>query len=418
MPKAESNLNYSSFFTEKLFFWSCLVFLFGLFFSRAILSISCVLLLAAAGADYYFNSKKLDVKPYIWLFPIIYIALIFSGLYSEDITQWQIMLFKNSIYIIIPLAFLFVKKPNLKQLNILFLSFIFYCLVCLSINSISAVINYHQFLNDVANSKNIKPLIGPDHSELGVLSVVAFVLLIYLIIKCKTIKNKLFLGLLLILLIFELHFIAYRFSIISIYLLTFLYSFKELIFYKKMKYVWAIVIVAFIMMFSILMIPSIKNRYKNTITDFKSIVENKNPNYESVGQRWAAIKCAFEIIKKNPILGVSAADASLKMQQQYGVNSYFLIPENRIFIHNQFVYFVLCFGCPFSILFMFFLGFTIYKGSQNQHLLIWVILPFLFHMMIENTLEKQMTANAFIFFWLLLNIKKTENNSAVTQKTN
>lgn len=402
MPKAESNLDYSSFFYKKLFFCSCLIFIFGLFFSRAILSISCVLLLVSTSLECYLKPKKITFNPIFFIFPLLYFALILSGFYSDNINYWKILLFKNSIFIVIPLAFLLSKKLSIKQLNTLLLSFILWCVACLTINSILVVLNYHQFLNDVTNSKNIQSVIGPYHSDLGVLSVISFVLLIYLISIEKIRKRKMALFLLLGLLFLELHFIAYRFSIVAIYLLCVIYCLKEIIVHKQFKYLIGIGTLILITSISILVIPAVKNRYNNTINDVRSIIENKNPNFQSIAQRWAAIQCASEIITKHPIFGVSPADASLEMKQQYDKNSYLLIPENRVFIHNQFLFLLLSFGIPFTFIFIILLMFLIYKGGQNQHLFIWLIIPFFFHMMIENTLEKQITASAFIFLLLLL----------------
>ncbi|MFC5284329.1 O-antigen ligase family protein [Pedobacter alpinus] len=212
---------------------------------------------------------------------------------------------------------------------------------------------------------------------------------------------------------FEIHLIAYRFSILNIYLLIIIYCFKEFFIRKKFKYFLGILVLIGVIILGINTIPSVEKRLQNSIIDLKSITENENPNYQSVGQRWAAVKCAFEVIKAHPILGVSPADAKFEMQKQYEKNSYLLIPENRIFIHNQFIYLVLSFGIPFSLLFILFLTLEIYKKIKTNALFIWLIIPFVFHMMLENTLERQITINTFVFLFFMVNAIKQKPHQLI-----
>ncbi|WP_161603033.1 O-antigen ligase family protein [Pedobacter arcticus] len=398
------------FFEADKFAWLCYLFVCCLFFSRAGLAISGVLMLTYTVAFYLKNPLKIALKPIHILFFSIYFVCVFSVLFvGKNLDYGLNLLFKNAIFLVLPLAFLLVKELSQKAVNRVFLLFIFSTICCVSINTVEALLNFNRFLQDVGNSKNIVPFIGPSHTELGVLIVVAFVLGFYLAIHSKNRKLKWLLLCGLALLFVELHIIAYRFSLVSTYLIIVLYCFAILI--KKRDYkLFFLTVLGFVIALCILsLIPSVKIRFQNTITDITTVSENRNPNFQSVTQRALAVACATELIKEYPWFGVSPADANLKMQNQYAKNSYLLIPENRIFIHNQFLYYILCFGIPIGFLIGLSLVVLILRKAFSNPLLFWAMLPFLFHMMMENTLERQIAANAFIFMFLVVSRKSEQN---------
>lgn len=399
-------LNRMRFLEADKFAGLCYLFVCCLFFSRAGLAIAGVLMLIYAIVFYLKNPFKILLKPVYVLFFSIYFVCVFSVLFvAENLAYGLNLLFKNAVFLVLPLAFLLTKELSYKSVNRVFLLFIFSTICCVSINTANALLNFNQFLQDVGNSKNIVPFIGPSHTELGVLVVVAFVLGFYLAMHSKNKQFKWLLLCGLALLFVELHIIAYRFSLVSIYLIILLYCFAILIKKRDYKLFFLTVCGLGIAVYTLSLIPSVKIRLQNTITDITTVIENRNPNFQSVTQRVLAVACATEVIQQHPWFGVSPADANLKMQSQYAKNSYLLIPENRIFIHNQFLYYILCFGMPTGFLIGISLLVLILRNAFNKPLLFWAMLPFLFHMMLENTLERQITANAFIFIFLILDKK-------------
>ncbi|HEX7367025.1 MAG TPA: O-antigen ligase family protein [Pelobium sp.] len=394
-------------FEPNPFVWICYLFIISLFLSRAGLSISGVLLLLYSLYNYFKNPFQVRIKPIHLLLFAIYAVNIVSVLFSSDLNGGFRLLFKNAVLLILPLAFLFYREVHSLKIGRFLWLYLLLVLLCVSANSVDALLNYHQFLVDISNSKNVESGIGPAHQELGVLSAIAFVFGFYLLKNTCSFTERFLLYLVLAVVFVQLHIIAYRFSVIVVYLLGFLYIGAELLRKKNIK-LFSLASLGFVIVVYLLnLIPSVHQRYLNTVDDLKTVTEGRNPNFQSFTQRILAIRCAAEVIKEHPWFGVSPLNASDKMQEQYKKNSYLLIPENRIFIHNQFIYYALCFGIPFGVLCMLGFLILIFREYGLNPLLFWVMLVFLFQMMVENTLERQITTNAFIFLFLVLRNRKS-----------
>lgn len=403
MGKPISYSKYLSFFHEKAFVWSCYFLLIGLFLSRALVSISCVLIVVFGFLNYFYQKTKKQISLEFLLFPLIYLALFISFFWTNHFLVWQKLLFVNSIFLFLPVGMYFGPNFLKKEIKNILLLFSGLCFLLIISTAFKAILNYHQFIDEVERSKNLMLSIGPDHSVLSVLSVVAFFIGInlYQTEKAKWLKS--FFLVALILFFLALNIIAFRFSLICIYLMLLLYSLWSIRQFPK-KYLIYLLGLLVIPIFTFLFyfaFPSVQKRVQNTLIDLQSITSDRNPNFQSLGQRWAAIKCSWELIKKHPLLGTSPADAEFEIQKQYKINSYLLIPQNRIFLHNQLIYYVLVYGIPFGLIFILLLGKLFIKIYHLSPFYFMILLPFILHMQIENTLEKQITANAFLFLFLL-----------------
>lgn len=403
MGKPISYSKYLSLFHEKAFVWSCNFLVVGLFLSRALVSISCVLILVFGLLNYFNQEVKKHISLEFLFFPLIYFVLLISFFWTNHTLIWQKLIFTNSIFLLMPIGIYFGPDFLKKEIKNIFLIFFGLCFLLIISTAFKAILNYQQFINEVERSKNLALSIGPDHSVLSVLSVVALFIGISFYQTEKTKWIKTFFLIALIVFFITLNIIAFRFSLICIYLMLLLYSFWSIKKAPKRSLIYlssllTIPILAALLYFTL---PSIQKRVQNTLTDLQSVTSDRNPNFQSLGQRWAAMKCSWEVIKKHPLLGTSPADAEFEIQRQYEINSYLLIPQNRIFIHNQFIYYVLVYGIPFGLIFIFLLSKLFIKIYQLSPFYFMILLPFIFHMQIENTLEKQITANAFLFLFLL-----------------
>ena len=403
MSKIVRKENYSSFISNYAFEWSCYLLVFGLFYSRALLSISTVLILLSGLLSFYQNKEKgIKIGVVQYLFLAIYIAFILSIFHTNDVNEWKRIVFKVNYLILLPFGFLLAPKLNQIKIKYLLAFFIFCCLACITVDSIYVLLNYEHFIKQVAVSKNIVSVFGPVHTELGLLSTISLVLLVYFIAIEKS-KTKLLLLISLSIIFFlELCIISFRFSLISIFIMGVLYLIYQSIAKKKYNYLIYLFLILFSAVIIVKVVPPVKARYDNTVRDIYSIIENKNPNFQSLGQRWAAIKCTVEIIKENAWFGVSPSDLKDEMQYQYQKDSYLLIPENRIFIHNQFLYYAASFGIPFTVIIFIIFLILIIKEAKNTPLILWVMIPFFLHMFSDNTIERQISGCCILFFLLLL----------------
>lgn len=386
---------------NRLFEISCYIFIIGLFFSRAILSIAIALLFIFGVLSFFFKSKQnleWDIK--FWLFPLIFIFYLLSLFNTSDVENWSAIMLKNSFLFCIPLSFKLSTAVSSKKA--IFIFYILLSFVCVIGTTFKFLLDFEIFSTLVLNSKNIISINGQNHTEFGVLSVVAFLMLGNFILKEKRVLQKWLLISITFLFLLCLHIIALRFALVAIYIILILYSIYVLI--REKKFILGASILATLVLSSLLLynsLESFKNRVINTREDIENIIANGNPNFRSIHQRWAAAKCAVEVTKKNIWLGVSPADLSSEMQQQYNINSYLLIPENRVFIHNQILFYLASFGIIFAALFIIAFSYVLYKETKFSYFPVLIIIPFFLHMQIDNTLERQIMGSAMLFFFFL-----------------
>lgn len=403
-------INEKHFLFNQLFEISCYTFVIGLFFSRAVLSFSIASIFIFGLFSFILRQEyniRWDLK--FLFFPVVYIVYFISILNTSNTADWLSLIVKNAPLFCIPLGFQFAPYLNSKKRDKILFLFFLLAFVCVISTAFKALIDFETFSQLVLQSKNIEPVNGLNHIELGVLSVTAFIILGDFTLKEKRIWAKKILIGISFLYLLSLHIIAYRFALFTIYLLFIIYSIYTIV--KKREYIKGLIILTVFLLIIIVLYNSLdafKNRIINTRVDIESIIRQENPNFQSVHQRWAAIKCAVEITKKNVLYGVSPADLSSEMQHQYNINSYLLIPENRIFIHNQFLFYAASFGIPFVFLFGCGLLFVLYQESRYSYLPIMMMIPFLLHMQIDNTLEKQITASGMLFFFFLTGHKSNK----------
>lgn len=399
---------------EKVFELLCYLLVFGLFFSRAILSISSVLIFLLGILKFGIKkSYKNPISSYL-IFPIIFCCYLLSIVYTDNLLEWKHIVFKNSVMLWLPVGFYFNPQLEKKKIEKILFIITFLGFICVFSTAIKSLFNYQETISAITNSKNIESFIGPQHSELGIISTISFILLVYFLANEKEQKRKLYLLITAIIFFVALNIIAYRFTLLSIYTIASFVIVHQIIIKKKFKYLISLTILCVIAISSLIVFPPLKSRYQNTINDLQSVFGDKNPNYQSIGQRWGATKCAIEVIKKAPYLGVSPADLIDEMNKQYDIDAYYLIPENRIFIHNQFIFYASSFGIIWLLMFLLTILYCIKNLFKKNFLLFLICLAFLMHMQIENSLEKQITLNLIIFVPLLMiNFALQQNENKV-----
>lgn len=374
---------------------SFVCFVLGIFFSRAVLSISIVLILSASIHSFYINDKKKLNKASLVFLPF-YLVLILSYFYTSNRNDWFDMLFKNSVFLLLPLAFLFFQQISKSIVYYIINLFLGLTLVSVVINAIQALFNYNLISELAIKSKTLEPLMGSNFHDLSLIYALTIVFLTYKIIKSTMITYRSLIAFLI--LGVGVFILSYRFALIVLGCSSLIILFKHV---NLKKSLFLKVIVSLLILSLGLLYSPITNKIKTTLYDLESIYGDVNPNFKSLGQRWAAIKCSAEIINNNLFFGVSAPDLPAEMQKQYEENSYLLIPENRIFIHNQFLFYTASYGIFGLCLFMNFLGYLIHKFLKNkQHLAVAILAVFLAQMLIENSLEIQISSYLFLILML------------------
>lgn len=132
-----------------------------------------------------------------------------------------------------------------------------------------------------------------------------------------------------------------------------------------------------------------------------------DPNGHSLLQRLEFWKTGWAIIKKNWAIGVGTGDVQDAFDQQYAIENSALLPINRLRAHNAYLTNWISFGILGVLLFIWMHVAFFIANYKNRN-----ILPLLFCIVamstffIEDTLETQMGAAFFAFFYALFLPKK------------
>lgn len=133
----------------------------------------------------------------------------------------------------------------------------------------------------------------------------------------------------------------------------------------------------------------------------------KDPNGQSVSQRFIYWQTGLKIIRRHWLAGVGAGDIDRAFQQQYKLDESPLKAENRLRSHNQYISFTISLGIAGLALFLWIIGrfWAVAYRRQNRLALLFMTISIL-SFLVEDTLETQMGVTFFAFFFGLFIIPK------------
>jgi len=160
------------------------------------------------------------------------------------------------------------------------------------------------------------------------------------------------------------------------------------------------------------------NALKRTIMEFalgyEHFKEGSGNRGSSIIQRFELWRASFEIIKKNPVIGVGTGDVPQAFKQQL-MAMHSDLSHTSLRSHNQYLSITIAFGI---IGLLWFLWILLYPLKINQLYKDWRYVAFLIIMAVsminEDTIESQAGITYYVFFSLFLYLlsieKETMNN--------
>lgn len=393
--------------SKYLFFFGVILFFIGIFFSRALLSISPAILLVSAltQKDFKQNIKGI-LRNRVFILPLIlYLFGLVCFPIVENQSKWAELLFKNLPYIIFPFSIVI-----LKDLVIKYYKFILYtCILLVVFINTSTLIrlynNYELYSWMIRNSKNIEATGGMFHIHFGIITTLS-IIFCYSIIRFSISHKieKIILAIIALYLFIALHLLAYRTGMVSVYVCIMSEILIEI--FRSKKYLIGTLLIILAIVTPIIAyynVSTFKERIDNTTYDISRYRNGLDINFYSLSQRFAAWENAFVIYKKNIIFGTSAADLVDEMEKQYEVRDFGLRKENQVLIHNQYIFYAVSYGSIGLLFLLYFLTSTIISAWKEQRpaYLLFTIL-FIAVFIIDTVLEMQNGQNMFIFFFSTL----------------
>ncbi|MGM0611894.1 MAG: O-antigen ligase family protein [Bacteroidota bacterium] len=148
---------------------------------------------------------------------------------------------------------------------------------------------------------------------------------------------------------------------------------------------------------------SLRARLSQIIYEYKNYRLHGDPSGHSVLQRLEYWKAALGIIRGNPLIGVGTGDINQSFNKEYKEMETKLDEEYRLRSHNQYLRIGATLGLLGLGLFLLFLFYPVFAARAWEEALFVVFLYIvLMSMVTEDTLETQVGANFFAFFYSFL----------------
>jgi O-antigen ligase len=388
---------------DVIAFTACAGIMVGLLLSRALISISIIMLIANALLNIHLQAhiKSFLTKPHLLLLTGYFVLMGISGCWSSNTAYFaermQIML----PFLVLPFAFHSMQHFEDKWIDRLLMIFI-------SITFVAICWSLFHYFSDKANFdkgygySHVIPTPNNDHIRFSIMVVFSICFAADLCLRYAQKWQAWLYGLFLIFAVYYLHVLSVKTGIVVFYLTAVLF-FIRLVIQKKYRRIALLIVVA-IALLPVLMYnlsASFRNKIgyvRYSITEMGN--QQKQANISDEG-RLISYTYALDAIRNHPIIGVGIGDVADKMQDYYIKDKHqrsvqWLLPHNQLLMAGMAI------GIP-GILYLLLLFFVLGQRCFRHSFLAsaaWVILCFT--SMIEPLFETQYGSCMFLFFLLLL----------------
>ena len=410
---------------QQLAFFFCCVLLVALIYSKFLLSVSMIALLAIALFDLDFkksfplgfnpdlkaNIQKLfTYKAYLSITAFFFLVLV-SGLWSED-SQYLLERLRIKLpFLLMPFAIVSIPSFNKRQ----YLSLFYFLVVLMFVSSLIVGVNY--FLNFEAITKTIlsgKVIPTPMHhirySLVLAFSVLAGMLLWWKKFYLKYSWEPRVIGGITIFLFYFIHVLSVRSGLFVLYLSIAFLSVRYI--YTTRKYKIGIATI-----FGLILLPIIAY---HTIESFQAKVDYAKRDFEmytlgqgkdySDAERIISYEAGIKIGNKNPLFGVGAGDLKKEVANYYDENG--VDTSGNKMPHNQLISTYAGTGLFGLIIFCLAFFYPLwYENNYRGELFSSFHLIVFFSFMVENTIETSIGV-AFYSFFLLIGLNYLSGNKS------
>ena len=395
----------SSYFTRTNLTWfTCAILLVALLTSKFLLTLGMVALVALGLIQKDLKTvwqNFISDKALLTLTSIFLIVLI-SGLYSENITYLLERLRIKLPFLLLPIALAGLPKFTDKQyFSLLYLFIASIIISCIGVG-INYAMNFDAINYNIGRSGSIPTPIN--HIRFSLLVALSFFASVYLYHKNFYLKfpseKYLLLACALFLLVF-VHILSVRSGILALYLAGFALIVRYILLTKRY-------LIGGIMMLAIIALPILAFQFSPGFRaqaylmrhNYIEFFIRKNVGEYSDTQRLASYQMAIEAAKSSPLIGVGAGDIKDATEAAYAAHYPTLDAKLP---HNQFLFFYTATGLIGLVLFTIAFFIPLFDKKRYLDTLFLAFYAIVFtSFMVENTLETAIGAAFFMVFLLIM----------------
>lgn len=407
---------------ERIALLLCMGMTAGFFWSRAVLSLSVVMLFVNAlhpGHFFQYITKWKKDKFAICCF-LFFLTYLLSGLWSADKSQWWSSVTNKLPFAVLPFAYYAtpLDKPRYQRLLI-------YVLVLMQLTVIGYSLfmlfsNAAAYIEGYKHSHALPTTKYDDHIRFSLSLVLSLIMIVYLLFEQRNIalKKWIYTGLLLCGLIFivYLHILAAKTGLLCLYVAAFIYIFWKVYKRKGLSFgIPAALTILLLPLIAYFTVPTFQLKIDYVVFEISHMADGEKYNYNLSDQgRILSYKMGLNIVKAQPLYGVGAGDVLNEMSEEYQ-KFYPEVPEQNVLIpHNQYLFTLVALGFPLSIA-LIMLSISLFKlPNANIYSFITGAIMII-AMLVEAMLEIQFGVFIFLFYILFwVNIKSSRQQDPLS----
>ncbi len=392
---------------QRVVLLALFISLAGFFLSRVLISIGMILLVANAVLHPQFqrNLRAFLSSPLYGSITIVFLIVLISGLYSSDLEYWLARLRTKIPFLVLPLAFAFIR-PFSKRMFYIAL-YAFFGIMVLSTLSVIAI--YLGNIEEISKSYKMANVIPTPFHHIRYSIMLAFCIAIGL--HCYIKKITLFiksepiilLGFSIFLFLF-LHLMAVRSGILAAYIVLFVFAIYLML--SSKRYILGGLFLGMLIALPILAywtMPTLQNKIKYMFYDLQQYYYHDKVENLSDSRRIHSIQMGIKAGWQQPLIGVGYGDMKSQVQKMYQREMPKLPEEDMMIPHNQFV---IVFAGTGIIGLGLFLWAILFPVLTNRHYRDPLFLSFnlivLSSFMTEPVLEVQLGTGFYLLLLLFL----------------
>lgn len=393
---------------KHIFLVACAAWIIGIMWSRFGISLGMILMLVAGlwNGDIRTKIKLFLTNKYYLSVMGIFLLYLVTGLYSEDQTY-----FLNRMRIKLPFLFLPFAFSALRGIDRLTVHRVMYLFIVVSLSGV--IWSLSHFLLDVnAYVENYsKGQILPTpihHIRYSIMISISIAMAIYLLGEKIRFKSKYFLIAVIAFLSIYLHILAVRSGLLTFYILVICLLLHFLLKRRSIKLMLGLGVMTFLAIFiSIQYIPTVKKKIGYTKYSIELFTKNENIRELSDSRRLGSIAAGLDLTKRNPVVGIGYGDI-MNETNEY-LNTYYpQLIDLELLPHNQYILTAAVAGVIGLIFFFMFTIYPIfYLGGIRDFFFLSTQLMFFASFLVEHTLESQIGVALYLFV-LLFSMKMME----------
>lgn len=322
---------------QQLLWATILVMWISLFISRAFLSISLMLFVAAACVHKDIGKQLIRfVKtPLLVGISLLFLLPFISGLWSSNTDQWQDIMRIKLPLLILPIAFAGSWQLSKKQWAYIAIVLAALIFIATGWSMTQYILHRTQLHQAYLQAKVIPTPLENDHVRFSWLVAIGVVICYILVTYSKKRLLQIVFAAVGIWFIIYLHILSARTGLLSFYIILLLYG-LWLLFTQKhiVRSILVAVILISMPLIAWYVFPTFQNRIKYFVYDFSYVKSHTYLPGANDGNRVLSLKAGAAILQQYP-LGVGAGDVTDSTLYWYHTHIHHMLPTDQLVLPSS-----------------------------------------------------------------------------------